>query len=192
MSESPAAPAPAGWLVVIDMQNAFGEPSSPWCTPGFGELLPVHRELIARFESRVVFTRFVAPRTPYGAWVDYYRQWPFALVEESDPLYDLADALPHPGHPVVSRTTFGKWDHLPGSLPDVVGDAGSIAVIGVSTDCCVLSTVLAAADDGMRVQVVADACAGISTDDHDRALDAMALYAPLVTITTSDELLRVS
>ncbi len=60
---------------------------------------------------------------------------------------------------------------------------------GVSTDCCVLSTALAAADAGVAVQVVADACAGVSPADHQRALDAMALYAPLIELTTVDEVL---
>jgi nicotinamidase-related amidase len=65
----------------------------------------------------------------------------------------------------------------------VTGDA-PLVLAGVSTDCCVLSTALAAADDGRFVQVVADACAGASDEDHQRALDAMALYRPLITITS--------
>lgn len=60
---------------------------------------------------------------------------------------------------------------------------------GVSTDCCVLSTALAAADAGVRVRVVADACAGATDADHERALLAMALYAPLITLTTVDAVL---
>jgi nicotinamidase-related amidase len=63
--------------------------------------------------------------------------------------------------------------------------AGSaeMVLVGVSTDCCVLSTALAAADAGVHVRVVADACAGLSEGDHRRALDAMALYGPLIEIT---------
>ena len=67
--------------------------------------------------------------------------------------------------------------------------AGTIVLTGVSTDCCVLSTALAAADAGVAVRVVADACAGASEADHQRALDAMALYAPLITLTTVAEVL---
>ncbi|HWT33381.1 MAG TPA: isochorismatase family protein, partial [Microbacterium sp.] len=60
----------------------------------------------------------------------------------------------------------------------------------VSTDCCVLSTALGAADAGVRIRVAADACAGLSDADHQRALDAMALYAPLIEISDSTEILR--
>ncbi|WXF89963.1 isochorismatase family protein [Curtobacterium flaccumfaciens pv. flaccumfaciens] len=55
----------------------------------------------------------------------------------------------------------------------------------MSTDCCVLSTALAAADAGATVTVVADACAGASDEDHDRALAVMRLYAPLITVVDS-------
>ena len=55
---------------------------------------------------------------------------------------------------------------------------------GVSTDCCVLSTAVAAADAGVAVQVVADACAGVNDETHAQALDIMRLYAPLIEVTT--------
>ncbi len=34
--------------------------------------------LLPQFAGRTVFTRFVAPEHPQGAWVPYYREWPFA------------------------------------------------------------------------------------------------------------------
>jgi nicotinamidase-related amidase len=91
---------------------------------------------------------------------------------------------------VVSRPTFGKWDDLPGSLREVTHDAASLVLTGVSTDCCVLSTALSAADAGVQVRVVADACAGLSPRDHQRALEAMSLYAPLVTLTSTEDVVR--
>jgi nicotinamidase-related amidase len=64
-----------------------------------------------------------------------------------------------------------------------------MVLTGVSTDCCVISTALAAADAGVAVKVVTDGCAGLSPADHQRALDAMALYAPLIELTTADAVL---
>ena len=58
---------------------------------------------------------------------------------------------------------------------------------GVSTDCCVLSTALAAADDGVAVQVVADACAGIDDESHAKTLDILRLYSPLVEVISLAE-----
>jgi nicotinamidase-related amidase len=170
------------WLVVIDMQRIFGDPTSQWATPGYAAIEPVVAGLVRAFGKRVVFTRFVAPEHPTGAWIPYYEQWPFALVPPSDPLYELTDGLWVEGHPVVTETTFGKWG---AALSTAMADSTEMVLVGVSTDCCVLSTALAAADAGVHVRVVADACAGLSADDHRRALDAMALYGPLIEIVDS-------
>lgn len=189
MAQSPPGLDGRAWLVVVDMQNVFARPQSQWCTPGFDAILDNTRSLVEAFRERVVFTRFVAPEDPEGAWRDYYRAWPFALVPASSPIYDLVETLPHHGHRVVSRSTFGKWDDRPGSLREVTSGARTLVLSGVSTDCCVLSTALAAADAGVEVRVVADACAGLSPTDHRRALDAMSLYAPLVTLTSTADVL---
>jgi len=181
---------PDAWLVVIDMQNVFASPESPWATPGFGGALEKCRALAAAFGERVVFTRFVAPAQPAGAWRQYYEQWPFALVPESDPIYDLVDGLRHPGRAVVNRTTFSKWDDQPGSLRELTSAASGLVLAGVSTDCCVLSTALGAADSGVRVQVVADACAAPTARDHERALDVMRVYAPLIAVISTADVLR--
>ena len=47
-----------------------------------------------------------------------------------------------------------------------------------------LSTAVAAADAGIGVRVVADACAGVDDDSHAKALDILRLYAPLVEVTS--------
>ena len=172
-----------GVLVLVDVQQVFADADSPWGAPRFAEVHPAIRRLTAGFAGRVVHTRFVAPAEPTGAWVPYYALFPFALQSPDAPLYDLVD---DPGDdPVVTATTFGKWGP---ELADLVGD-GPLVLAGVSTDCCVLSTALPAADAGVGVQVVTDACAGASDADHERALAAMALYAPLITLTTTDAVL---
>jgi nicotinamidase-related amidase len=169
-------------LVVIDMQVIFGRPSSQWFTPGYPAIEPTVARLVHAFGDRVVFTRFVAPRVPTGAWIPYYELWPFALVPESDELYDLTEGMRADGHPVVTSTAFGKWG---AELASTMGESTEMVLVGVSTDCCVLSTALAAADAGIHVRVVQDACAGLSEADHQRALDAMALYGPLIEIVDS-------
>jgi nicotinamidase-related amidase len=173
-------------LVVIDMQVIFGRASSPWFTPGYPAVEQVVARLVDRFGERVIFTRFVAPENPVGAWVPYYKLWPFALVPGSDELYDLTPRMLAEGRTVVTETTFGKWGD---DLAAALGDSTDIVLVGVSTDCCVLSTALAAADAGIRVRVVQDACAGLSEADHQRALDAMALYGPLIEIVDSASML---
>jgi nicotinamidase-related amidase len=103
----------------------------------------------------VTCTRFVAPERPTGAWREYYAAWPFALQPPDAPLWDVVPELGSTG-PTVDATTFSKWGP---ALAERLGDA-TMVLCGVSTDCCVLSTAVAAADAGVAVRVVADACAG--------------------------------
>ena len=172
-------------LVAIDMQAIF-EPGSPWGAPEFARASAGIQRLLPAFGDDAVFTRFVAPAEPTGAWIPYYQQWPFALVPDADPLYTLSEPFRGVARRVETRPTFGKWD---AGLASAMGGSAEMILTGVSTDCCVISTALAAGDAGVHVRVVADACAGASAEDHRRALDAMALYAPLIEITTVDEVL---
>ena len=80
---------------------------------------------------------------------------------------------------------FGKWG------PELAGRVGGddIVLAGVSTDCCVISTALPAADAGTRIRLVTDACAGATDVSHEQALAVMDLYAPLIELVTTDELM---
>ncbi len=165
------------------MQRVFADADSPWATPGFAGILPTVGRLVKAFGDDVTFTRFVAPQTPEGAWRTYYARWPFALQPVQATLWEVVPELA-PIAPTVDATTFSKWG---AALAARVGGS-TMVLCGVSTDCCVLSTAVAAADAGMPVRVVADACAGVSAQSHQATLDILALYAPLVEVVTSADL----
>jgi nicotinamidase-related amidase len=169
-----------GWLVVVDPQVVFADPAtSPWGSPMWVDTVPVIADLAAAYgPDRTIVTRFVADPTLGGSWGPYYEAWPFALVPDADPLYAVVPELASGGERVVTAGTFGKWP----ALRELVGDDAHLTLAGVSTDCCVLSTALPAADAGATVRVVASACAGSSPDNHARALAAMELYAPQITL----------
>jgi nicotinamidase-related amidase len=173
-------------LAVIDMQRIFGDADSEWWVPRFGEIVEPVRRMVAAFGDRVVFTRFVAPAVPTGSWRDYYRRWPFALRPPDAPMYQVADAFRPVPEPTLDATTFGKWGD---GLAARLGDAGVLVLAGVSTDCCVLGTALAAADAGVRVLVAADACAGAGDSSHEQTLAILRLYAPQIEVRTVDDLL---
>jgi nicotinamidase-related amidase len=174
------------WLMIIDMQRIFAEPSSEWATPDYALASAGIQRLLGGFESRVCFTRFLAADAPAGAWITYYEKWPFALDPANAPLYELSDEFAAVPAMMVDRTTFGKWD---AETDRLLGHPQEIMLTGVTTDCCVLSTALPACDAGVHVTVVADACAGVTKADHQRALDAMALYSPMIDVADVDTVL---
>jgi nicotinamidase-related amidase len=174
------------WLVAVDLQRVFADESSEWRAPRYAAAEANVARLAEGFGERTVFTRFVAPERPTGAWVAYYEQFPWALAPADSELYALTAGAAAYASRTITTTTFGKWTP---ALRAVVGEQPQLVVAGVATDCCVLSTVLAAADAGASVLVVTDACAGSSDENHAKAIDVMGLYAPLVTFATTDEVL---
>lgn len=173
------------WLVVIDPQRIFADPASPWGSPQWPAVLPNINRLVDAFAGRVVLTRWVAATDPRGSWGPYLDAWPFARLASDDPWFDLVPALAELDAPVATATTFGKWD----ALRPVVGDAPHLVLTGVSTDCCVLSTALPAADAGATLTVVTDACAGSTDENQAAALHVLDLYPPQITLATTDEVL---
>jgi nicotinamidase-related amidase len=189
----PDAPGPGldsgpgrSWLGVIDMQRVFGEPGSAWFAPRFAGIVRNVSALVSAFRPRVAFTRFVAPDVPAGAWQCYYEQWPFARQPSGARIYELVDEFAGEPGPTLDATTFSKWN---AGLRERVGPGGGLVLAGVSTDCCVLSTAVAAADDGVAVQVVADACAGVNDESQAQALGILRLYAPLIEVVSTADVL---
>lgn len=171
------------WLVVIDMQHAFGDPSSGWVAEGYAEIASVVEDLTSTFAGRVVYTRFVRDPAEYGQWAAYYDQWPEFRLDPEHRAWHLTVA-PAEGDPVIDEPTFSKWGP---ALEAVVGDAPLI-LCGVATECCVISTAYAAADAGRQVRVVSDACAGATRQLHEQALHIMGMNSPLISVVTSVEL----
>ncbi|MBC9225978.1 isochorismatase family protein [Aeromicrobium sp. 636] len=167
------------WLVVIDPQRVFAAADSPWASPMFGSIVEPIRELAGT--HRTIVTRWVPAAGPErtGSWAAYFEAWPFADRPARDPLFDLVPEVADlAAEGTVDATTFGKWP----ALERITGPAPELLLTGVATDCCVISTALAAADAGATVRVVAQACGGSTPENHAKALDVMALYGPQITV----------
>ena len=175
---SPAGDTPL--LTVIDMQEFFAA-GSPWAVPGFEDLIEPVGRLARGYGPPTVFTRFVIPEEPQGSWAGYYRAWPQVLAPEAAHLANLAQPWAGQGLGTLDKPTFSKWGP---ELESRLGPGRDLTVCGVSTDCCVLATVLAAVDAGAQVRVIADACAGITAEAHEAALNLMGGFAPQVTFAS--------
>ncbi len=171
------------WLLVIDMQPGFIDPRSPWAAPQVDSCQHNIRQLLPAFENRVLFTRFVPPSQPSGAWVPYYQQWSFAQERENAWMWDLLAEWQ--GQPEVTGHRFAKWQEARAHIPQ---DA-PLVICGVATDCCVLGTAIEAADDGRFIRLITDACTAGTEALHQSALDVMRDRAPMITLTdTATEL----
>lgn len=175
------------WLVIIDPQRIFADPTSDWGSPLWPDALPNIQRLARAYAGRTIITRWVPPSSGQrgGSWDAYMKAWPFADRPADDPYLDIVDALASLKAEVVSAPTFGKWD----ALARILGPAPQFVLTGVATDCCVISTALPAADAGATIRVASDACAGSSPENQAAALQVMGLYPPQITVASTDEIL---
>jgi nicotinamidase-related amidase len=172
-------------LVVIDMQHAFLDEGASLCVPAGREIIPAIARLVDGFRStgaKVVFTEFV-----YARSVPCLRGDPFGPehlpAEEGMPtgfghpssncLVGLrpgegpesaatVEALaPRPEELVIAAHTYDKFYGTPLDLALRAQGIDRIVVTGVTTDVCVNSTVLAAANRNYRVIAAVDGVATI-------------------------------
>lgn len=182
-SESP-------WLVIIDMQTIFREKKA-WWVPTFDEVITPIRKLAGKFAGRTILTRFVAGSINCnGSWLPYYKDFPWAVVPDSDPIYDIVDPLRDliRDDNVVAMPTFSKWGDETIGVRAKTGAYPHLLLTGVATDCCVLSTAMTAAEAGAFVTVVLDACAASNEDRRIAAKNILEGYAPLIDIKTVEEI----
>lgn len=173
-------------LVIIDMQVVFADPSSEASVPDYASASAAVLRLLPTFEQRIVYTKFVAPTEPQGAWKAYYKRWPQLLRPATDPIWHITKEFPIQDAHVVSKHTFSKWGP---ELAAATKQTSKMLLAGVTTDCCVLSTALAAADAGVQVDVIVDACAGVSPAAHQQAINIMELHAPLINLVTVEDVI---
>jgi len=173
------------WLVVIDPQVVFADPESQWFVPGFDDAMEVIRAVAPRFRDRVIVTRWL-PGKKTGSWKAYFKRWEFADRPPTDPMFDLVpEAEDLSNLASIDVPTFSKWGPTMRSL---IGPTPHLVLTGYSTDCCVLSTALAAADAGAAVKVVSDACIASTTEGHEAALRLMDQFTPQIKVITADQL----
>jgi nicotinamidase-related amidase len=180
------------WLVIIDMQTIFSQYPRWWGCPKFNDIIEPIRRLAAQYGDRTLLTRFVAGSAHEGSWGPYYKAFPFADVPDSDPIYDVVDQLKElvRADNVVTMTTFSKWGDAHHGVRAKTGKYPHLVLAGVATDCCVLSTAMAAAEAGAFVTVVLDACAGSSDANQVAAKNILTGYAPLIDVKDHQELLQ--
>lgn len=179
------------WLVIIDMQTIFSQYPKWWGCPKFNEIIQPILSLAANYGDRVLITRFVRGPQPQGSWVPYYQEFEFSNVPGSDPIYDLVPEIANlvRDDNVITMTTFSKWGNELHGVRAKTGENPHLVLAGVATDCCVLSTAMSAAEAGAFVTVALDACAGSSDENQLAAKNILIGYAPLISITTTDQLL---
>jgi ureidoacrylate peracid hydrolase len=183
-------------LIVIDMQNSFCSDAGGCDKAGLpvenlkvaidscGRLIAVARE----FDVPVIYTRYVLRPDYSDGGVIIHELSPHlkevdALVENSWDV-EVVDALrPADGDRVIDKNRPSAF--YASSFDTTLTELGvdSLVVCGVTTNCCVESTVRDASQRDYKTFVVEDAVAEFEEDRHRVALQSMdRLFADVVTL----------
>ena len=162
-------------LIVVDMQNDFIDGALG--TPEAVAIVERVRQRIEAFAGEVYFTRDT--HTPDYRETREGRHLPVLHCIRGTHGWEICDALlPYTvGATVIDKPTFGSVE-LQGLLSGQgEGTVGSITLIGLCTDICVISNamLLKAAFPEAELTVDAACCAGVTPRSHQNALDAMRM-----------------
>ncbi len=183
-------------LMVIDMQNAFCTDGGSCAKIGLdvsmlkAAIEPCRRLIDAARGAAVpiIYTRYIyrADYADGGVMVKYL----LPALGESDhlaagtPDIEVVEALsPQDGDYVVDKNRPSSF-YATGLEPILNGlDIDSLVVCGVTTNCCVETTVRDASQRDYKTFVVTDATGELEKERHDLAINTMAfLFAETVTV----------
>ncbi len=150
-------------LLVIDMQNVYGE-GGQWYCPGVKRAGEKIKEILEIDPENldVIFTAFVAAKDPKGVWADYNRE--NSQVNQDAYANEIMDLFSDDlkKYPLYEKSTYSSL-----SIPEVLETAkraDRVVLTGVVAECCILATAMALIDQGSYVVYLTDACAGINGD----------------------------
>ena len=151
-------------LMVIDTQKAYLK-GAPWeCLDTEGAVKNIVRLIDAGAADEVVITRYEYPKAPEGVWKEYNEV--YADIN-ADPVNEefVDELLPYAERfPVFVKDIYGSF-----SVPEIREavrrtGADTLVVCGVVAECCVLSTVMGAVDEGYKVSYLTDAVSGFTEE----------------------------
>ena len=162
-------------LIVVDMQNDFIDGALG--TPEAVAIVPAAAEKIRSFPGTVLFTRDT--HTPDYLNTQEGRNLPVVHCVRGTPGWELRPELQALCRTApIDKPTFGsaKLGELLLAM-DWEDPIGSVTLIGLCTDICVISNALLVKAFLPEVPVTVDAacCAGVTPESHRNALAAMKM-----------------
>ena len=159
-------------LIVIDMQNDFidGALGTKEAEAMLPRALARVKEAAADPDTRLIFTQDTHDANYLSSAEGKKLPVPHCIKPQKG--WEICPALaPYAAKAtVVEKGTFGSTQ-----LPEIVKDCEEILLLGLCTDICVISNalLLKAFYPEKSIAVAPDACAGVTAESHQKAIDVM-------------------
>jgi nicotinamidase-related amidase len=184
-------------VLIVDMQVDFASPEGALAAyfdmavvqPAVAAAARLADAARARGVPVVFAGLFTTPKTDPPAWLERIRRRggdpdsEAAICRSGESGSDFYGPQPAPGELVVKKTRYSAF--LGADLDVRLKALGvdTLVIAGLTTECCVDSTVRDAFDLDYHVFVAADACAAYDAELHMASLKIMALNSAILTDT---------
>ena len=182
-------------ILVIDMQKVY-QPGNPWACAHVNEAAQQIETLLdhvleLRDAPSVLLTRYIAPadEDAQGVWADYNRE--NRAINENPVMNEFIPAIARyvEEFPYIDKCTYScfsnEYVHVAADRSMVHG--GRVILTGVVAECCVLSTMMEAIDQGHSVIFLYDCISGQSQENEQAIRKLAESFAPLHTLVMSSE-----
>ena len=161
-------------LIVVDMQNDFIDGALG--TKEAVAIVPTVKELVKSHTGRVIFTKDTHSSNYLST--SEGKNLPVEHCIKGTYGWEICDSLKAYANEVIEKPTFGSMD-LAEQLKkeNKVDQIEKITLVGLCTDICVISNtlLLKATFPEAQISVVSSACAGVTPESHQNALNAMKM-----------------
>ena len=162
------------YLIVIDMQNDFV--TGALGTAEAVAILPRVKSVIDGFDGEIIYTRDTHSE-------DYLttregRHLPIKHCIAGSDGWHIVSGIYKEGSKIFDKPTFGSVELVKYlASASEREEIGSVTLIGVCTDICVVSNALLVKAHFPETEVIVDssACAGVTPDSHNAALETMRM-----------------
>lgn len=166
-------------LIVVDMQNDFIDGALG--TPEAVSIMPAVKETILAHNGRVIFTKDT--HSPDYLSTQEGKNLPVEHCIKGTKGWEICPALTEYAKEVIEKPTFGSVA-LAEKLKkeNETNPIEKITLVGLCTDICVISNalLLKATFPEIEISVISSACAGVTPESHENALNAMKMCQIIV------------
>ena len=157
------------YFIVVDMQNDFT--TGALANEDAVAIIPNIAALISQFRregATIIYTRDTHKENYLNTLEGKYL--PVAHCLQNTSGWEIVpELMPKSGDIIINKTHFG-YDHWSA----YISEGSEVYMCGTCTDICVVSNALAIKSiEGVDVTIIANACAGLTKEKHEAALETM-------------------
>jgi nicotinamidase/pyrazinamidase len=156
-------------LVVIDVITDFRHPDGDALLASFRERQPALREAIEAARSRSLPVIYV--NDGHDAWDADVEGWIRRTIERADAAELLEPIAPRAGDAFLRKPRYSAFDRTALGILLERREIERVLLAGAATEMCIVQTAIDARELGLKVTILASACATVDPGDEAIALE---------------------